>query len=75
VLAVERAAERDRRRALAALERGRGPEARTSAERALTLHRSADSLIVRALVALAERDFPTALRLRREIRRADRREA
>ena len=34
------------------------------------LHRSADSLIVRALVALAERDFPTALQLRREIRRA-----
>ena len=70
VLAIERAADRCRRRALAALERGRNPEARACAERACSLHRSADSLAVRALVALADRDFPLALRLWREIRPA-----
>ena len=68
VLAIERAAAGCRRRALAALERGCGPAARALASRACALHRSRDSLAVRAVVALAEGDFPLALRLWREIR-------
>ena len=73
VLAVERAAVRHRRQAQAALERGCGTQARAGAGRACALHRSSDSLKVRALVALADGDFPLALRLWREIRQ--RREA
>ena len=68
VLAIERAAAGYRRRALAALERGCGGEARAFARRACTLHRCVDSLAVRAVVALAEREFPLALRLWREAR-------
>ena len=68
VLAIERAAADCRRRALAALERGCRSEAGAFASRACTLHRSRDSLIVRAVVALAGGDFPLALRLWREIR-------
>ena len=68
VLAIERAAAGHRRRALAALEGGGRPEARAFASRACTLHRSRDSLVVRAVVALADGDFPLALRLWREVR-------
>ena len=68
VLAVERTADRHRQRALAALGRGAGSEARDFAHRACALHRSPDSLTVRALVALRDGDFPLALRLWREIR-------
>ena len=68
VLAIERAAARRRRQALATLDRGCGHEARAHARRACTLHRSPDSLAVRAMVALQDRDFPLALRLWREIR-------
>lgn len=67
VLAIERAAAGHRRRALAALERGCRSEARAFAGRACTLHRSGDSVMVRAVVALADRDFPLALRLWWEI--------
>ena len=69
VQTIERAAAGHRRRAFAALERGRGSEARARASRACTLHRSVESVTVRAVVALADRDFPLALRLWREIRR------
>ncbi|MXX37060.1 MAG: hypothetical protein F4Z85_03095 [Gemmatimonadetes bacterium] len=68
VLAVERAAGRHRRQALAAFERGCRDQARACARRACALHRSRDSLKVQALVALADGDFPLALRLWREIR-------
>ena len=68
VLAIERSAARHRRLARAALERGDPGEARAHAGRACALHRSADSLIALALAALADRDFPAALRLWREIR-------
>ena len=67
VLAIERAAAGHRQRALAALKLGCRSEARACASRACTLHRSGDSLVVRAVVALADRDFPLALRLWREI--------
>ena len=68
VLAIEQAAAGHRRRALAALERGCRREAGDHASRACTLHRSRDSVTVRAVVALADGDFPLALRLWREIR-------
>ena len=68
VLAIERGAADYRRRALAALEHGRRPDARSLACRACTLHRSRESVAVRAVIALADRDFPLALRLWREIR-------
>ena len=68
VKAIERAAAGCRRRALAALERGRRSDARSLARRACTLHRSPESVAVRAVVALADRDFPLAFRLWREIR-------
>lgn len=68
VLAVEQAAERQRRSARAALERGCLAQARALADRACALHRSGDSLKVLALVALRDGDFPLALRLWREIR-------
>ena len=67
VLAIERTASSHRRRALAALDRGRRSEAGEFANRACILHRSRDSLTVRAVVALADGDFPLALRLWREI--------
>ena len=69
VRAIERAAAEYRKRALAALERGRGKDAQAASNRACALHRSDDSLIVRAVVALDDGDFPLALRLWREIRR------
>ena len=69
VLAIERAAAGHRRRALAALERGCGPEARAFASRACALHRTRDSLAVQAVIALADGDYSRALRLWREIRR------
>ena len=68
VLAIERAAARRRRRARAALDRGDRGEARAHAGRACALHRSPEALAVLALAALADRDFPAALRLWREIR-------
>ncbi len=68
VLAIERAAARRRRQARAALDRGDRVEARTCAGRAGALHRSPESLTMLALAALADRDFPAALRLWREIR-------
>ena len=68
VLAVERAAARHRRQARAALDRGDRAEARTRAARACTLHRSPESLTALAVAALADGDFPAAIRLWREIR-------
>ena len=68
VLAIERAAARQRQEARAALDRGDRAEARAHAGRACALHRSPESLAVRAVAALAERDFTAALRLWREIR-------
>lgn len=70
VLAIERAAANDGQRALTALAYGRRSEARALANRACTLHRSRDAVAARAAVALADRDFPLALRLWRETRRA-----
>ena len=69
VRAIERAAAGHRKRALAALGRGRRAEAQAASNRACALHRSDDSLVVRAVVALGDGDFPLALRLWREIRR------
>ena len=63
VLLIERAAAALRRRARQALRDGRGGQARDDAERACALHRCSDSLAVRAVVALRERDYPLALRL------------
>lgn len=68
VSAVERDAAGCRRQALVALECGRRSDARSLARRACTLHRSPESVAVLAVVALADRDFPLALRLWREIR-------
>ena len=68
VLAIEQSAARRRRLARAALGRGDRGEARAHAGRACALHRSPESLAVLALAALADRDFPAALRLWREIR-------
>ena len=68
VLAVEGAAVRHRQRALAALERGCLSRARAHAHSACALHRSPASLVVLALVALGDGDFPLALRLWRENR-------
>ena len=68
VLAVEQAAARCRRQARAALDLGDPAEARHRAGRACTLHRSPESLMALALAALADRDFPAAIRLWREIR-------
>ena len=68
VLAIERAAARHRRQAHAALEHGDRAEARNRARRACTLHRSPESLAALALAALADSDFPAAIRLWREIR-------
>ena len=68
VLAIERAAARHRRQARAALGRRDGAEARRRAARACALHRSPESLIALAAAALADRDFPAAIRLWREIR-------
>ena len=68
VLEVERCAARHRRLARAALDRGDRGEARARAGRACALHRDRESLIALALAALADRDFPAALRLWREIR-------
>lgn len=67
ILAIEGAAARYRQQALAALERGCADEARACARRACALHRTPDSLAVRAMVALGDRDFPLALRLWGEI--------
>ena len=63
VLLIERCAAGLRQRARAALAAGRGAAAQHAAEHACALHRSAESLAVRALVALHERDFALALRL------------
>ncbi len=63
VLLIERAAAALRTRARLALRDGRGGQARDDAERACALHRCSDSLAVRAVVALRERDHPLALRL------------
>ena len=71
VRAIERAAAEYRRRALAALERGRRKEAQALASRACALHRSMDSLIARAVVAVGDGDFALALQLWREIRVAE----
>jgi len=71
VRAIEWAAAECRRRALMALERGRKEEAQVLASRACALHRSMNSLIVRAVVAVGDGDFPLALELWREIRVAE----
>ena len=63
LLLIERAAAALRRQARQALRDGRGVQARDDAERACALHRCSESLAVRAIVALRERDFPLALRL------------
>ena len=63
VLFVERCAAGMRQRARAELAAGHGVEARAAAERACALHRCPESLAVRAVVALHERDFVLALRL------------
>ena len=63
VLLIERAAAALRRRARQALRDGHGGQARDDAERACALHRCAESLAVRAVVALRDRDYPLALRL------------
>jgi len=68
VLAIERAAARHRRQARAALDRGDRAEARVCGDRACALHRSPESLTTLALAALADRDFPAAIRLWREVR-------
>jgi len=68
VLAIERAASRHRRQARAALDRGDCAVARAHAGRACALHRSPESLVTLAAATLADRDFPAALRLWREIR-------
>ena len=68
VLATERAAARHRRQARAALGRGDRAAARAHAARACALHRSPESVTVLAVAALADRDFPAALRLWRQIR-------
>ena len=63
VLAIERCAAGLRQQARAALAAGSTAQARAAAERAWALHRGPESLAVRAVVALQERDFPLALRL------------
>ncbi len=68
VLAIERAAARHRQEARAAIDRGDRAEARAHAARACALHRSSESLTALAVAALADRDFPAALRLWRETR-------
>ena len=68
MLAIERAAARHRQEARAALDRDDCAEARARAARACALHRSPESLTALALVALADRDFPAAIRLWREVR-------
>ena len=68
VLLVERCAAGLRQRARAALAAGRTAPARAAAERACALHRCPESLAVRAVVALQERDFVLALRLWHERR-------
>ena len=70
VLSVERAAAGCRREALAALDRGDRAAARERAARACALHRSPDNLAAAALGALADRDFPAAVRLWRASRAA-----
>ena len=63
VLLIERCAAGLRQRARTALAAGHTAPARAAAERACALHRCPESLAVRALVALQERDFALALRL------------
>ena len=63
VLLIERGAAGLRQQACAALAAGRSAQARDCAERACALHRCPESLAVRAVVALRERDFALALRL------------
>ena len=70
VLSVERAAAHCRRQALAALGRGDRAAARERASHACALHRSRESLTAAALAALADRDFPAAVRLWRATRAA-----
>ena len=68
VLAVERAAAGCCRQVLAALDRGDRAAARERAARACALHRSPESLTAAALAALADRDFPAAVRFWRATR-------
>ena len=63
VLLIERAAAGLRAQARRALQAGRNGRARECAERACALHRCPESLAVRAVIALREREFPLALRL------------
>ena len=63
VLLIERCAAALRRRARTALAAGRSEQARDFAERACSLHRCPESLAMRAVVALRERDFALALQL------------
>ena len=68
VLLIERCAAGLRQQARAALAAGHGAAAHDAAEHACALHRCPDSLAVRALVALQERDFALALQLWFELR-------
>ncbi len=70
ILAVEDAASEQRRLALLALDGGRMGEARRHAERACILHRTQDSLVALALVALRDRDYFEVVNLWREIRQS-----
>ena len=63
VLLIERAAAGLRHRACEALAAGRSAPAHDFAERACALHRCPESLAVRAVVALRERNFALALQL------------
>lgn len=69
---IERAAAAHRRRALAAFECGAIAQARELADRACALHRSADALAARALVALAEGRHALAFELARGCAKAAR---
>ncbi len=69
ILAIERLAAQCRLQSRRALDAGRLGEAESQSRRACALHRSAESLVDRARVAVTTRDFPLALALWRETRR------
>ena len=66
VLVIEQAAARHARQALRALGNDQIADARAYAQRACALHWCRESLAARAMVALREGEFATALRLWRE---------
>jgi len=71
ILAVERAAQRQRREALSALDQGALDRARDSARQACRLHRCPRSLRVAALVSLMDGDFRRAMEFWREVADSD----